>query len=209
MSNKRGAEELLQQPAVGVAVRSHAALFVNNIPLLVELTHDGMEKTLGFEIGPKLDAIAGKRVNVAGFFRAGKRVKPYSAVFLHDSVEGMLDHVFLGLGHRILPGLLQAGHFCLVAAELAATLAIVSRVRRFHFGQCYLFRGPVRGADLVRSLERHMLEHVSQPGNAGIFAIAANVHMGKEGEDGGLMPLADQNRQSVAQHLHGDPLFER
>jgi len=93
--------------------------------------------------------------------------------------------------------------------KLAATLAIVSRVRRFHFGQRYFFRGPVRTADLVRSLERHMLEHVSQPGNAGIFAIAANVHMGKEGEDGGLMPLADQNRQSVAQHLHGDPLFER
>ena len=73
----------------------------------------------------------------------------------------------------------------------------------------FLLRRIIEGADLVRSFERHVLEHVRQAAfTFGILHIAS-VHVCEERENGSLWTFQHHQGQSVGQFLDRDSLFER
>src|SRR5581483_3125491 len=49
--------ELLEQTPNRIAINPHPAFFDHNIPFLVKLPHDGMQKTRGLEISPEFETI--------------------------------------------------------------------------------------------------------------------------------------------------------
>ena len=82
-----GGGELLQQPADGIAVGAHAALFNHHIALLVELAHDRMQEALRFEVGPKFQPVFRKRVVIFGLVFAGRSVQAFGAVAFENLRE--------------------------------------------------------------------------------------------------------------------------
>ena len=59
MRNVGGGEELLDHAADGRGVDAHAALFLDDVALLVELALDGMADALAFKVGPEFEAVGG------------------------------------------------------------------------------------------------------------------------------------------------------
>ena len=112
------------------------------------------------------------------------------------------------VGDGVLPGLLQIFQLLLVPADALVALLDVGGVGCLHFRQRNFFGGVVRGANLVRALERHVLEHVGQAGLAHGVLHRAGVHVGVEGKDRGFRTLADDDGQAVVQLLDRDSLLE-
>ena len=209
MRQKRHAEKLLEQAAGRVAVCSHAPLFKHHVALLVELAHHGVKKPLGFKIGPELDAVGRERIEVGGLVRIREGVQSDAALPLHDLAEFFLHHVFVGGGNRVLPGLLELGHFLVIAPDFPPTLPVVGVVGLLDVFERHLFIGIIARPDLVGALEGHVLEHVSQAGDPGVFAVGAHVHVSEERENRRFVPLANQHRQPVVQDLDRHAFFER
>ena len=76
--------ELLQQPADRIAVGAHPAFLNNNIAFFIEFAHHGMQKPLGFHIGPQLQAIRWKRIVVGGFILIGGSVHAFDTVAVEN-----------------------------------------------------------------------------------------------------------------------------
>ena len=109
--------KLFEQPAERTAVGAHAAFFDDDIALLVELAHHRMQKALGFEIGPELEAIFWKRVVIVGLIVTGGGVHVLAAILFDDLAEGILDHVLVGLGNGVFPCFFQVLQFRFVATD--------------------------------------------------------------------------------------------
>ena len=102
----------------------------------------------------------------------------------------------------------SSASFLRIAAHGLQVLGLVGVVGRLHLGQRNLFGGVVVGADLAGSLEGQVLEHVRQAALARGVVHVAGVDEGGVAEDRRLRPLADDERESVGQHLGGDSLLE-
>jgi hypothetical protein len=203
-----GGQELLEQPPGGLAVRAHPALLHDHVALLVELAHHGLEEPLGLQVGPQLQAVGGEGIVVVGLVAAGAGVETDAALAVHDLAERVGDHVAVGLLDGLLPGLLQLRHLLLVRAYRPAPLRVVGDVGLLHLLQGGLLGGVVGGADDVRPLEGHVLEHVGQAGDAGHLAVGPHVDVDVEGEDRRFGPLQDDQGEAVVQDLDRHPLLE-
>ena len=84
MGDVGGGEELLDHAADGRGVDAHAALFLDDVALLVELALDGLGDALAFEVGPELEAVGGHGPEVLGGVFCGGGVDADGAVLLGD-----------------------------------------------------------------------------------------------------------------------------
>src|ERR1700761_2217814 len=98
MGFKSRGVKLFEQATNGVAIRSQAALFDYDVALFVKLAQNGMEKTLGLEISPKLQAVRRQLVVIAGLIVIGEGVKILTAILLNDFAKLVGHHVFVGFG---------------------------------------------------------------------------------------------------------------
>ncbi len=194
VGNKRGRQELLDQPPGRLALGTHPALLVDYVALFVELAHHGVEEPLRVEIGPKFDAVGGKRKEVASLLVAGEGVQALATFTLHNLAKGFFDDVLVSRSDGSLPSLLELGHLLFVAAHFLAAFAIVGGVSPLNLHERELLRHVVCCADLVRSLEGHVLEHVGQAGDSGDFPVRPDIHVGEKGEDRSLVSLANDYR---------------
>ncbi len=157
-----GGEELLDHAADGGRVDAHATLFLNDVALLVELALDGLADALAFEIGPELEAVGGHGPEVLGGVFGGGGVHADGAVLLGDEGELIGDDEFLCVGLGVLEGFFEAGEAGGVLAYAFAEFSVIGCVGDFDFRESDLFGGVVGGADLLGSLEGHVLEHVGE-----------------------------------------------
>ena len=164
MSRKSFCGELLQQTAEWIALRPHTPFFNHHIALFVKLAHDRVKETLGLEIGPQLEPVFGQGIVILGLIVAGGGVHVLAATLLHNFAEFVGHDVLVGCGNRILPGFLQFLQLGFVLIHPFIALSNVGGIRRLHLLQSRLFGSIVLGSNLVRALERHVLEHVRQPG---------------------------------------------
>ena len=135
-------------------------------------------------------------------------LRPDAAGALDDVGELVLDHQVTGGVLRYLQRGLQFGDALgIAAAELLPLggergVGGIDRLQRYHFGLV------VGGADLGRALERHVLEHMRQAGDARDFLGRADVDEVEEGNHGRNGALVDHQRQSVVQLANGQVLLE-
>ena len=203
-----GRQELLDQAADRLALGAHAALFEDDVALLVELAHHRCEIALGLEVRPQLEAVGGEGEEVAGLVRVREGVQADAALAVDDLAELVLDHERVGLGDPVPPRLLELLHLRLVAAHHATPLDVVGGIGALDRRERGLLLRVVRRPDPVGALEGHVLEHVREPRDPGHLAIAAHVHVREEGEDRRLGALAHENRQAVRERLDAHLLLE-
>ncbi len=203
-----GGEELLDHAADGSGVDAHAALFLDDVTLLVELTLDGLADALALEVGPELEAVGGHAPEVLGGVFGGGGVDPDGAVLLGNLGELVGDDVFLGGGLGVLKCLLQICEFRGILTYALAKFRVVGCVGYFDLGEGDLFGRVVGGADLRGSLKGHVLEHVGETAVAERVVGGAGVDEGVEAEDGGFGALADDQRQAVRQYLYCCSFFK-
>ena len=110
---------------------------------------------------------------------------------------------------RVFPRLLERSDSRVVAPDRLATLRVVRRVRLFDFLQRGTLRGSVSRSDPVGAFERHVLEHVREAGDACYFLRGSDVGDRRIREDGRFGTFINDERQSVVELLHGDPLLDR
>ena len=209
MRLKCGGSELFDHPSDRIAIRAHAALFDHHIAFFIKLAHYRLRETRRFKIGPKLQPIGGQRIEIIGFVVIGAGVDVLASVALKNFGELLGDDVFLRLGNRILPGFLQLLQFLFVAANSDVALSDVGSVSSLDFGERNFLGRIIGGADCIRSLEGHVLEHVGKAGFAERILRRTGVHMGIKRKNWSFGALADQNRQAVMKFLDCDPLLER
>ena len=89
-----------------------------------------------------------------------------------------------------------------------ATLLVEAVVGIFNRRQGLLFFRPVLGADGLGALESHVLEHVSQSGLAFRVVHRPGIHVGVEGNHRRLVPLENDEVQTVSERELGNSLFE-
>ena len=109
MRDVGGGEELLDHAAHWGGVDAHAALFLDDVALLVELALDGMGDALAFQVGPELEAVGGHAPEVLRGVFGGVGVDAYGSVFFGDLRELVGDDVLLRFGLRVLEGFEKLG----------------------------------------------------------------------------------------------------
>ena len=109
---------------------------------------------------------------------------------------------------RVLPRFFQLFELLVVAAHGLVSLLQIGRVSFLYPFQRGFFGGIIRGADLVRALERHVLEHVCQAGLTQGVLHRAGIHVSEKSEYGSFRAFADHDRQAVGEFLDRDALFE-
>ena len=173
-------DELLDQAADGVAVGAQSALFDHHVAFFIKLAHHRVQETLGFEVGPEFEAIRREGVEVVGFIVAGIGVHALAALALDDLAKFVGLDVFLGFVDGVLPCFLELLDLVLIAIDAFIALGNVCCVLGFYLGEGCFFGGIVRSADLVGSLEGHVLEHVREPGLAHGVLHRAGIDVGEE-----------------------------
>ncbi len=78
----------------------------------------------------------------------------------------------------------------------------------FHFVHRFALERVVLGADGLGAFERHVLEHVRDPGLAARIVHRAGVDIGVERDHRRFMPLENDEVESVAERKLGDPLLK-
>ncbi len=138
----------------------------------------------------------------------GGRVDADSPVLFGDQRELVGDDELLRFGLGIFKGFVKLLEFGGIAADALAVLGVVGGVGGFDFGESHLFGGIVRGADLSRALEGHVLEHVREATGALRIIGGTGVDEGVEAEDGGFGALKDHEGQAVGQDFDRGALFK-
>ena len=108
MGHVGGGGELLQQPALGVGIGAHPALFEYHVALLVELARDHVGQPAAFEPCPELQPVLGHRPEVHRFVEPRLRIQIVGAVALGHFSELVGDDVFVRFVLRFLKGLFAA-----------------------------------------------------------------------------------------------------
>ena len=105
---------------------------------------------------------------VAGFVVIGEGVHALAAFAFDDLAELIVVSrgEFVSGRNRVLPGLLELRELLFVAVHRLVALSNVGGISLFNFRKRNFFAGIIAGADGVRSLECHVLEHVCQAGLA-------------------------------------------
>ena len=93
-----GGEHLLDHAAGGGGVGAHAALFLDDVALLVELAQDGMADAAALHVGPELEAIGRHAPEILGEVFGGLGVEAFGAVLFGELREGVGNDVLLGRG---------------------------------------------------------------------------------------------------------------
>jgi len=209
MGRKCSCQGLLEETSERTAFRAHAALFVNDFALFVELAEDRVEETLGVEIGPELHAIRRQRVKVRGLVGVREGVHADGAGAVDDLAELVRHYEFLRVVDGGLPRFVERSDLRVVVVDGIAARAVVGGIRLFDFRQRGRLRRVVRRADFVGAFERHVFEHVREAGDPRYFLSRPYVHDRCEREDGGFGALHDDYGQAVVEFARGDALFER
>ncbi len=102
---------------LGVGVDAHAALFLDDVALLIELAGDGMADATALQVGPEFEPVGGHAPEVLGGVFAGGSVEADGAVLLGQFGELVGDDVFLGCRLGVLEDLLQCGQLRRVAGR--------------------------------------------------------------------------------------------
>src|SRR5207237_9171099 len=150
----------------------------DDVTLFVELAENRMEETVGFEIRPQLQAIRRHRIEVRGDVGVLERVDTEGAGAIDDLAELVRHDVLAGRFHRFLPRLFELGDFCVVAAGRRATRGVVRGIRLIDSRERGLLGTDVARADALAALERHVLEHVREPGDPRHFLRRPGTHYG-------------------------------
>ena len=208
MRFKRTCLQALHQHSLRAGLNAHPVLFAHHVPLLIKLTENRIVEALRFQQEPEFQAIAGEVVKVFSGVLARAGVQTRAAVFLDDLCVSIGNNVavgFLDCGielffeNRKLGGI---GFLSLVA------LAIVAVVHALHFLQRLLFSRPVLGSDGLGPLERHVLEHMSDAGFPARIVHRSGVDVGVKRDHRRLVPLENNEVQSVRERKFGDALLE-
>ena len=99
--------------------------------------------------------------------------------------------------------------FAVIVPHCLVALGDVSGISDLDFCERGFLGGVIRGADLVGALERHVLEHVGEPGGAHRVLRGAGIDQREERENRSLRALTDYQSEPVGQFLHRDALLER
>ena len=91
----------------GDGVDAHAALFLDDVALLVELALDRVADALAFEVGPEFEAVGWHAPEVLRGVFGGRCVDADCAVLFGDLGELVRDDVLLRGGLSVLEGLLS------------------------------------------------------------------------------------------------------
>ena len=156
--------ELLEQSPGGIAVGTKPPLLDDHIALLVKLAQHGMQKSLRFQIRPEFEPVDGKRIVVRGLVVIGIGVEIFAAVLLDDLAKFVRLDELIGGGDVIFPIFFKLFQLAFVAAHRLVALGDVGRVGDLDLCQRRFFGGVIGGANFLRALERHVLEHMSQSG---------------------------------------------
>ena len=130
---------------------------------------------------------------------------PFSSISSRIRVR---DHVAVGLFHGGLELLLQVRNFLRIGLQALVALGVVLVVDVLHFVHGLALERVVLGADGLGALERHVLEHVRDAGLAARIVHRAGVDIGVERDHRRLMPLENDEVQSVGERELGDALFK-
>src|SRR5580765_3327756 len=96
MCDISGCEELLHHASDRARVHAHATLLINDIPFLIEFTHNRTAEALRFEIRPQLEPIDRHGVKVHRIVHAGAGVESDSALALYDRSKLVADNILVG-----------------------------------------------------------------------------------------------------------------
>src|SRR5216684_8209394 len=162
MSLKRCGRKLLDQPSGWITVGAQTPLLDHHIALFVKLAHYWVYETLRLEIGPQFEPVGWQRVVIGSFVVAGAGIEILPAVLLDELAKFVGLDVLIGLGDSILPSLFEFLQLRFVTSAPLIALLDVSGIRSLNFCQRDLFGRVIGRTNLVRPLEGHVLEHVSQ-----------------------------------------------
>ncbi len=154
-------DELLEQTAEGATLGAHAPLFLNHVALAVELAQHRIEETLAFQVREQLELVGRQRVAVDRVIGTGRGVQPDPAVAVDDLAELVLGDEIAGLVLRGRELRLEVGQFGSLDSR-PIPCGSVRPVGPVDLGHRLDLGLVVGGADLGRSLERHVLEHVRE-----------------------------------------------
>ena len=161
-----------------------------------------MADALALKIGPELQAIRRHAPEVLRGVFGSRCVDPNCTVLLGDRGELIRDDELLRFCLRLLKYLQQLGELCRVSSDALAVLGIVGRVGDFDLGESDFFSRVVRGADLGRAFEGHVLEHVRDAARTLRIVGRARIDQRVEAENGGLGTFAHDQSQPIRQDLH-------
>jgi hypothetical protein len=210
---EEGVEGLVVFPERG-GLRAHAALFVNDVALGVELPEDGVHQAVRLQPGPQLDAVGGQAHHVDGPVLARARVEPLRAVLRVDLGEVVLDLDRALLLHQLVELLVELAILRRLVlrlgdvVDLALALALAHHLHLFpHLRPDFLLLVDdaevgvdVLGPDDARALEHHVLEEVADAGDP--LALVHRAHVGH--------PAPDHRRRVVAlEEQPAHPVRER
>ncbi len=192
----------------GTRFHAHAPLFAHHVAFFIELAKHRIVEALRLQQKPQFQAIAREVVKVIGGVFAGSRIQSHAAVGLDQLGIRIRDHIAVGLFHGGFELLLKIVQRLLVGLQALIALGIVLVVDVFHFVHGLALERIILGADGFGPFERHVLEHMRDPGLAARIVHRPGVDIGVEGDHRRLMALENDEMQSVAERKLGDPLLK-
>ncbi len=195
----RCGEEFLNQLAHGVALRAHPALFHHHVALFVELTQNRLVVALRFQEEPQLGGVRGEAEEILGQVGRSGGVEAAPAGGLDRQAKFIRHDKF---ARRRLGGLEFVAQFLELGGVRLVTLAAL-RVKRgeslLHFFERRFFLRVIARADARAALERHVLEHVRQAGDARHFLRGADVRVRVKRNHGRIVPLEHDEPHAVVE----------
>src|SRR5581483_12319345 len=113
------------QLALRARFDAHAALFANDVALLVKFSKDGIVEALRFEQKPKLQAITREIIEVIRGVLAGAGVQADATVGFDQLGIGVGNDEAVGLFHGGLERLLEIGELLRIGLEAFVALGVV------------------------------------------------------------------------------------
>jgi hypothetical protein len=177
MGLERGGQETLHQFALRARLHAHPVFLLDDFAFLVKLAKYRVQEPLRFQQEPQFQAVRRQAVIILRGIIRRPGVQAHTAVFLDDPRVFVGNHVILRPFNRRLNlfgkhanlGLIRLG--ALVLFGLQAVIGSLDGID----GLAFLW--PVSSPDGLRSLERHVLEHMGDPGLTGRVVYGTRINV--------------------------------